>query len=79
MGRFVSVRFGSFWLEYLGSPLEGILWLAKCCKIQQLITFIQQKYLFNFNKNNFIQQKYLFNFNKNDFIQQKYLFNFNKK
>ena len=54
------------------------LWLAKCCKIQQLIIFIQQKYLFNFNKNNFIQQKYLFNFNKNNFIQQKYLFNFNK-
>ena len=49
------------------------LWLAKYCKIQQLIIFIQQKYLFNFNKNNFIQQKYLFgNFNK------KYLFNFNK-
>ena len=42
-----------------------IILLAKCCKIQQLITFIQQKYLFNFNKNNFIQQKYLFNFNKN--------------
>ena len=40
--------------------------------------FIREKYLFNFNKNNFIQQKYLFNFNKNNFIQQKYLFNFNK-
>ena len=54
------------------------MWLAKCCKIQQLIIFIQQKYLFNFNKNNFIQQKYLFNLYKNNFIQQKYLFNFNK-
>ena len=54
------------------------IWLAKCCKIQQLIIFIQQKYLFNFNANNFIQQKYLFNFNKNNFTQQKYLFNFNK-
>ena len=45
------------------------LWLAQCCKIQQLIIFIQQKYLFNFKKINFIQQKYLFNFNKNNLIQ----------
>ena len=33
------------------------LWLAKCCKIQQLIIFIQQKYLFNFNPNYFHSTK----------------------
>ena len=60
-------------LVYISSPqFQCRLWLAKCCKIQQLIYFhstkifiqLQQKYLFTFNKNNFIQQKYLFNFNK---------------
>ena len=48
-------------------------------QLQQKCIQLQQKYLFNFNKNNFIQQKYLFNFNKNNFIQQKYLFNFNQQ
>ena len=56
-----------------GFTLGTMVWLAKCCKIQQLIIFIQQKYLFNFNKNIYststkifiqLQQKYLFNFNK---------------
>ena len=68
-----------------------IILLAKCCKIQQIIIStkifiqLQQKYLFNFNKNNFIQQKYLFNFNQQKFhsttifvqLQPK-LFSFNK-
>ena len=73
--RRVRPSYGTFSLMvFQGKCARG----RKGHMIKQLIIFIQQKYLFNFNKNNFIQQKYLINFNKNNFIQQKYLFNFNK-
>ena len=49
------------------------IWLAKCCKIQQLIIFIQQKYLFNFNK-------YIYSISTKIFIQlQPKIISFNNK